>query len=264
MKSIDLPKLKAAQIISKLGLRDHKDIVRHLTEICAHQGAMIKYSELEDCEGRLVVNGDKGVITVKDSEDYPGRTRFSIAHELGHFELHRKQNQSWSCSSFDLENRFKSESVKDLEEEANSFASELLLPSKFFKPMAMDVTPELNKIEQLIEEFETSLTATLCRYTEVTQHAVAVVFFKGGRLWFQRISSPMRDMRFWAAPGKLNKGTVASSMSSANNDSNGFQDVFIDAWMPEPGIYLRNTKLQEHSMFFRNLDFGLSILWALS
>lgn len=78
---------------------------------------------------------DSNSIFISNSlEHHSPRWRFTLAHELGHFLLHRKLftknpevNLMDSSESIDLENVGKSDAMR-LEWQANSFASSLLMP----------------------------------------------------------------------------------------------------------------------------------------
>ncbi|MBZ0213377.1 MAG: ImmA/IrrE family metallo-endopeptidase [Nitrospirae bacterium] len=68
---------------------------------------------------------------------WPGRRRFTIGHELGHWELHRTDKQSLYCRTASIEESDQPASaprpaVPIAEEEANSFAAALLMPADFF------------------------------------------------------------------------------------------------------------------------------------
>src|SRR5439155_21592204 len=77
---------KARSIIREYGLR--LPIELDVEAIAALRGAYVREEALEGCDGRLVKRGRQGIISVKVSIIEPGRKRFTIAHELGHFELH--------------------------------------------------------------------------------------------------------------------------------------------------------------------------------
>src|SRR4051794_39741993 len=93
---MSLAKIRAKQILADLHI-DRPELLQHLKEICCERGCFVREGQLESSEARLTVSGDKGIITVKPNNSYATRTRFSIAHELGHFELHRERNKAVSC-----------------------------------------------------------------------------------------------------------------------------------------------------------------------
>ncbi len=60
----------------------------------------------------------------------PSRINFTLAHEFGHYMLHRDEQTLFECSSEDV-SRFTDEAER--EAEANEFASQLLMPPHDFR-----------------------------------------------------------------------------------------------------------------------------------
>lgn len=87
------------------------------------------------------------------------RKRFTIAHELGHFILHRNQIIAQGASAPD-QIFFRSDDVNSVEQEANNFASELLMPEKDFK---CAIQTGDNTLEKLSKKFELSTMAVKYR-----------------------------------------------------------------------------------------------------
>lgn len=102
-----------------------------LEAIAWARGVRIKHRSLDNCEARIFAKHKKAIISVDDSQSSPRRIRFSIGHELGHWELH--QGQNLFCRADDLDNpgtgKFK-------ERAANEFASDLLLQTYVLHPIA--------------------------------------------------------------------------------------------------------------------------------
>ncbi len=75
---------------------------------------------------------------------HENRKRFTLAHELGHYLIHKKADNSYKGV------RFRSEHIstqeKNEEREANHFASLLLIPTKFLKE-------ELDSLTEFSEDF---------------------------------------------------------------------------------------------------------------
>lgn len=105
--------------------------------------------------GRSEFNGENIVITYKPTNKY--RDKFTIAHELGHIFLHftkgisycfvdkLEENSSEMCESYysqtflhaaRLSNEYDN---KELEQEANKFAEELLVPKSIIEKMTKNV-----------------------------------------------------------------------------------------------------------------------------
>jgi len=104
-----------------------------------------------------------GEIWVKRDEAmrWPGRRRFTIGHELGHWELHRTGQQSLFCrtatiGSDEVPEAAPAPPVSPTEEEANIFAAALLMPAEVF----VDEFARLNgEIQALCDRFNCSMKA---------------------------------------------------------------------------------------------------------
>ena len=95
-------------------------------------GAQIRFSPFdEELSGMIFVKDGVPVIGV-NSLHHPNRQRFTIAHELGHLELHREEIGSTVHvdKSFNvlMRNAVSATGKDKLEREANQFAAELLMP----------------------------------------------------------------------------------------------------------------------------------------
>jgi Zn-dependent peptidase ImmA (M78 family) len=96
-----------------------------------HCGLIVLPQELEDeVSGILVVQHGEGVIGVNQSHP-KNRQRFSIAHELGHWCLHRGTSSVFvDTTAVFLRDKESSEGVRRQEIEANRFAAALLMPEQ--------------------------------------------------------------------------------------------------------------------------------------
>lgn len=115
--------------------------------------------------------GQKPVIVV--AGDAPGdRLRFSVAHELGHLLLHRKHG----------------ESEKEMDDEADRFASEFLLPEE---PMRHELVPPitLTGLAQLKPRWKVSIQALIRRARDleiITARQYKYLFQKLSKLGWRK------------------------------------------------------------------------------
>ena len=89
----------------------------------------IRVGGLEGAEGRLVASDDDGGVIRVASQQNLGRYRFTIAHELGHYVLHRQGVLDKVSTRRDM--TIWNDASE--EAEANCFAAELLMPEFLFK-----------------------------------------------------------------------------------------------------------------------------------
>ena len=84
-----------------------------------------------------------GSTTVRDSQ----RRRFSVAHELGHLEMHRPQGGFALGVSEDIDDWQPQRTDVNREQEANRFAAVLLLPERLFEPLCRKKSRSLTSLQ---------------------------------------------------------------------------------------------------------------------
>jgi Zn-dependent peptidase ImmA (M78 family) len=179
---------KAERILRELGVTEPKEI--DVEAIAWHLGARVRYDHLNQCEARIVGADDAAIITVNKTSS-PQRQRFSICHELGHWIYHRRR--MLLCQSEEIE-RPTSGSL-NMERIADRFASELLMPTYLFVPIAKCLgQPNMHVVRRLSEIFNTSQTATAIRLVEISETPLILVCHgRSGRRWFARSQTVTSD-----------------------------------------------------------------------
>ena len=171
----------AERLLQSLGVTEPEEI--DLEAIAWHLGVVkVKYARLDGCEARIVGVGDKAIITV-DDRSIPQRSRFSVAHELGHWHFHRGRTLLCRCEDIS-----EGGSANGLERTANKFAAELLLPSYLLLPMARRQKQlTLKALRETAARFRTSLSATAFRLVEAGQSPTVLICHNvNRRRWFVR------------------------------------------------------------------------------
>lgn len=128
----------------------------------------------DDISGFFMLDGGQPIIGV-NGQHPETRRRFTIAHELGHFVLHRpSEGVAHVDKSLHVKFRNADSSSGEYEEEveANLFAAELLMPSEQIqKSMSehttFDVDDRDNKIRSMAAEFNVSEQALLIRLSSL-------------------------------------------------------------------------------------------------
>ena len=127
--AIDRPLLSPAEkLLWQYGVRDPSHI--DLEAIANYRGAEVVYRRLCGCAARLVAAGDRAIISVGVGS-YPGRQRFSLAHELAHW-ICDMNHGSFQCANEDIGPQ--NAEAKNIEAYANGYASQLILPSFLVDP----------------------------------------------------------------------------------------------------------------------------------
>jgi hypothetical protein len=114
----------------------------------------------------------------------PGRINFTLAHEFGHYLLHRLRfPDGLECGQQDVM-RWDSEH-RQIESQANEFAAALLMPlDDFRRQIDARAKPTLDEIGACAERYGVSLLAATLRWLEYTdRRAVLVVSREDFILW---------------------------------------------------------------------------------
>ena len=176
---------RALEIIKALKIRGPEEI--EIAEIAVHRGAFVQFKPLSGYLGRRI----KKTITIDSNIRNLGRERFTIAHELGHYELHNDPGRF--CDNDDL---YKYHNQKPKERESNAFASEILMPSSFFKPYFQEKELTWELIEGISKIFRTSLTATARRVVKLSMDCCVLVATEQGQIIWSRGSSSFYEANF--------------------------------------------------------------------
>jgi Zn-dependent peptidase ImmA (M78 family) len=225
-------------LASKIGL-----VIREVAAI-GFEGALIRAS-----------NKPKGVVAVRNSIREPGRKRFTIAHEFGHYILPGHGVISRTCKEQDIESR--SKRVPANESAANVFASELLLPTSRVQPIVQAQLASIDTAAFLGSKFGTSLTAALLKSSEVTNERCCVVKSKNQIIEW---AWPNRSFKhFVGRNGRLNTNSLASKLAinlGAERDS-GL--VPAEIWLEDSQLR-EGAKIYEDSILQPHYDSVLTIL----
>lgn len=127
-------------------LLENNDILRApipVEGVARSLGIDVRYSAgSEDVSGALIRN-DGSVVIAVNSAQHENRQRFTIAHEIGHFLLHRGTKVHFDEDfRINYRNAASSEATKLDEIEANAFAAALLMPEAFLKRDWLKLSPE--------------------------------------------------------------------------------------------------------------------------
>jgi hypothetical protein len=117
----------------------------------------------------------------------PGRVRFTQAHELGHYILHRHFRESFQCSDADILNWSKDD--KDIEGQADLFASYLLMPLDDYRKQ-VTATVDLDLLGHCADRYGVSLTAAILKWLQYTDEKAVLVMSNDGFINWAWSSEP--------------------------------------------------------------------------
>lgn len=129
---------------------------------------LIKKDFDNDISGLLAIQNNKTVISVNSQED-PKRQRFTIAHELGHFTLHSKEQPFFVDKTQKVMYRNNASTTGEIqkEREANAFAAALLMPRELVSERIQNCNDGDATIRQLAKDFKVSELAMSFRLSNL-------------------------------------------------------------------------------------------------
>ena len=155
--------LTAEREARKLLAETGSDVPVDVDAVAGYLGLSVVEEDLEDSvSGMLVVNDGHGVIGV-NGHHHVNRRRFTTAHEIGHYLLHRKGASIFvdAAPTF-FRDDVSSAGTDGQEIEANAFAAELLMPKERLRErvegMALDLYDDAT-VQKLARSFGVSAQA---------------------------------------------------------------------------------------------------------
>ena len=191
-----------ANLLSKAWGRDRFPIDVKLIahDISARQPdpiARIHGGDIGELEGMLLKREKGWYLLYNDQVQSSGRINFTIGHELGHYLLHRHRQDRFECGDADIETGDRTE--RDIEAEADLFASTLLMPLDDFRRQVGGQPVSFDLLGHCADRYGVSLTAAALRWTEIAeQRAVLVASRDDYLLWAKSSKSAFKSGAFFA------------------------------------------------------------------
>lgn len=185
----------------------------------------------------------------------PGRVNFTLAHEFGHYLIHRLAfPEGLRCSQQDVV-RWDSE-YKQVEQEANTFASYLLMPlDDYRRQIDPRTVVSFDLLSDCAERYKVSLIAATLRWLLYTQRrAVLVVSRDGFILWARSSEAAFKSGVYIKTSGQV----VAVPEASIAACPDAFGDTRQGINHP-PGVWFPE-QCHEMSIVSENYDFTISLI----
>jgi hypothetical protein len=201
-------------------------------------------------------NGKKGWgIFYNSAISSAGRVNFTLAHEFGHYLMHRlAYPDGIRCGEQDVV-RWDSE-YGQIEHQANVFSSNLLMPlDDFRRQIAAGDKVDLDMISHCAERYRVSLIAAVLRWLQYTiRRAVLVVSRDGFILWSRASDRALTSGAFFRTSGPPVAIPAASLAARQDTLVDGRTGVDLPAgvWFPED--------VREMTIFAEQYDFAITLL----
>lgn len=177
-----------------------------------------------------------------------GRINFTLAHELGHYLLHRQLQEEFRCGESDMLDYNSTESKKR-ESEANEFASYLLMPINDFRDQIKGQAITLDLLGHCANRYETSFTATALKWIEFTDKAAVLVIARDGFICWSYPSKLARRRGVYLPPGTPVHQSALDRLNNANGVKRQNQSYRV-----QPGTWHSEMEAEESVIISDHFD----------
>lgn len=206
----------------------------------------VRAADIKRFEGALIPGEDRRewMLLYNDKIRSEGRIRFTQAHELGHYLLHRHKQESFSCAEKDVVNLESDEAT--IEAQADVFASTLLMPLNDFRDQ-MSGSADFDGIGSCASRYGVSLTAAALRWLRYTEtQAVLVVHRDGFMRWAYSSAPALKNGAFYRTRSQTVPIPDTSLAANEGVDhERGGVEISARTWFPHApaDLSLREMKI---------------------
>lgn len=198
-----------ANFLSKVWGRDRFpiDVKLIAQDISSHQPdpiTQIRGGDIGELEGMLLKRETSWYLLYNDHVRSNGRINFTIAHELGHYLLHRKDENTFQCSTKDLLDW--GSVTRQREADADRFSAMLLMPLDDYRKQVESTKVDLELLSACADRYGVSLIAAIRQWISFTSRRAVLVVSRDG---FIKWSWPSNKALRTKAHFCFSRGTIA-------------------------------------------------------
>lgn len=193
-------------------------------------------------------SGEWGII-YNDTIRSPGRQNFTLAHELGHYLLHRQTNPNGlECTNRNMADW--DEGRNKIEGEANTFASYLLMPLDDFREQIKGRVIDIDLMTDLADRYAVSLTAAILKWMTITDKRAMIVVGKEGFIDWSWSSEPLLKSGIFYRARQTVTELPAASLAAQEVD----WDTGRHGHLHPAGVWLGSEPVHEMTVFSPSND----------
>lgn len=210
-------------------------------------------------EGALIAkpggSGEWGIF-YNSAISSPGRINFTLAHELGHYLLHRQlSGDPIYCARRDLWTW--DSAYGRMEAEANEFASFLLMPLDDFREQTDGLRqPSVADFERVKDRYAVSLTAAILKWLGTTSKRAMIVISRDGFIDWSRSSEPLLKSGVYFRAKQETTPLPDASLAALQDTST----EAVTGKMLRQGIWAVEEPVYESVLFSEYHDMAISLL----
>lgn len=199
--------------------------------------------------------------THKGGDFNSARSRFTFAHELGHFFIdeHRQALLRGNTPFHPSKNDFSSKNPVEIE--ADFFAASLLMPESRIKKHCFRKKFSFGLIETISETYATSITSTLLKFSSLGNHPIMIVCAVNNRIkWFRHSHDfPYKWLKL--PKGIVPKFTLAGAYFKDGTKFDEELPVTANEWFEYVSDKDIDRNFYEKCIYADSHNFVLSIIW---
>lgn len=213
--------------------------------------------DIKKFEGMLFPNENKTAwkLLYNSNVTSEGRIRFTQAHELGHYILHRTMQDEFQCSEEDMRNW---SDDGNIEGQADLFASYLLMPLDDYRKQ-IDTSVDFDQLGACAKRYGVSLTAAILKWLEHTDDSAVLVVSREGFIdWAWSSKRAFKAGAFFKTRSntiEIPAASLAANADVAHNRSG--VELPAQVWFPHAD---KRTTLKEMKVFSDQYDCVFTIL----
>ena len=202
--------------------------------------ARVEQADIPGVEGALLrLRGGKGWAIAYNGEGRStGRVNFTIAHELGHYAMHRALlPDGVRCPEGDVAGY--AARLSAMEREANAFATGLLMPiADLRRRIPPDAEPGREQLLACVDRYGVSLTALALRWLSITDRAAMVVLVREGFVVWARSSKAALRRGWFVSTAGVPVPCSAGSSTTVNATTVAGEPWASSSWFGLPARHM--------------------------
>jgi Zn-dependent peptidase ImmA (M78 family) len=253
-------KVAAQKLMEECGIESVNELSLEL--IVAARGATLIEKPMKQSDGRIVMTDSWSIISINSNIKFEGKKRFTLAHELGHLEMHRDKLLYHNDNDGTLQ-YFKS---GNQETEANEFASELLMPHHLFIKECKNRPFDPSLLRELSEKFKTSITSVTYKYFELGPHPICLFYCYNNviKYWKRRDDYPhyINDRTKLSPPANsvasewFDQGVIYPKKESKQSIEKSTWFILNEKWEND-----EDYNFWEYCIVTKDYNTALSVVW---
>ncbi|HEY3294138.1 MAG TPA: ImmA/IrrE family metallo-endopeptidase [bacterium] len=255
MSSTLVARRKAQQLLTQYGSLRLCEM--DIEDFAAVFDVNVERKALVGTTATLLRSNERAVISVDQAlAPSQGRYRFTIAHELGHFFLHRELQSAFSCTD---EMFLPWYQANGAEFEANSFGAELLMPEDDFRTRTKGQNATAALVRHEAEYFGTSWTSICVRFVELAAYRLIMYVVADGRVKWFRASSAVSLNEILPIGTTVSDDTSAGSYFLTQDDDESTGILPSDLWLRDTTNW--HEQVCESPLYLKSMNTVISLIW---